>query len=402
MRDSNQYRHSIRGDERGIALAIALLAIVLIGALVTGSFFAGRMEMGSGRNTIYTAQATEAAETGLSTAFSSWNTGWNAYVVVVDDDPVTQATVYPASGLGNNSLRYTTTVRRMSGGVYLISAQGEKLDASGNIMATRLLARLGKLMKVSIDIQAAVTANADVTVSGNTTKIDGYDQLPAGWAGECAAPLPLTGVYGIRTSDDVNTNGSPDIYGTPTATKQDDATVTSSLFVDPFNALTPIASIILTSAGGTQAYAPGDPTVTGSPSKCDTSNNDNWGEPYRTGGYVAECTSYYPVVYYPGPGTLKLSNGRAQGIIISANNIDIAGNFEFNGIMLALGSIDTHGTGNKISGAILSGNANISDDDALGGTPTILYSTCAIEKALAGAARGIALRERSWAQVNPL
>lgn len=399
MRDSNQDRHSIHGDERGIALAIALMAIVLVGALVTGTFFAGRMEIGAGRNSIYTAQATEAAETGLSRAFSSWDIAWNNYAV---NTPTVQATVYPQSGVGNSSLRYTTTVLRMSGGVFMISSQGEKLDRGGNVMATRYLAQLAKVVKVSIDIQAAVTANADVTVSGNTTKIDGFDQLPAGWSGECAAPVPGTGVYGIRTSAQVSTNGSPDIYGTPTPMKENDATVTTTLFTDPFNALTPVASIVLSSAGGTQAYAPGDPTTTGSPAVCDKSNMDNWGEPYRTGGYVAECIDYYPVVYYPGPGTLKLSNGRAQGIILSAGNIDIAGNFEFNGIMLALGSIDTHGTGNKVSGAILSGNANISDDDALAGTPTILYSSCAVQKALSGAARGIALRERSWAQVNPL
>jgi hypothetical protein len=69
--------------------------------------------------------------------------------------------------------------------------------------------------------------------------------------------------------------------------------------------------------------------------------------------------------------------------------------------MLALGSVDTHGTGNKVSGAVLSGNANISDDDALAGTPTILYSSCAVQSALKYSAKAVALNERSWAQINP-
>ena len=60
-------------NERGIALMIALLAIIVIGALVSGTFYAGRMEMQSGRNALYTGQATEAAETGLTDAFASWN-----------------------------------------------------------------------------------------------------------------------------------------------------------------------------------------------------------------------------------------------------------------------------------------------------------------------------------------
>ena len=91
--------------------------------------------------------------------------------------------------------------------------------------------------------------------------------------------------------------------------------------------------------------------------------------------------------------------GRAQGIILSAGNIDIAGNFEFDGIMIALGSIDTHGTGNKMTGAVLSGQANINDDDTLAGTPTILYSSCAVQTVLAGAARGLPLTQRRFAQI---
>jgi len=397
MNSAIQRDRSLHQDERGIALAIALLAIVLIGGLVTGTFFAGRMEMGAGRNTIYTSQATEAAETGLSAALRPWNTTWNSYATGVD---MPQGDVYPLSGVSNTSVKYTNVIRRMQGGVYLITSTGVKLDRGGNVMATRVLAKYAHLLNVDIDIKAAVTADAHVQVSGNTTKVDGFDQLPAGWTTECPAPAAGTGVYGIRTSDVVGTSGNPDITGTPAQTQEHDNTITPAMFLDPYLALSAIASLTLSNSGGTNTYTGQAPSITGSPSRCNTSDANNWGEPYRTAGFVSECVTYFPVIYYPGPGTLKLTNGRAQGIILSANNIDIAGNFEFDGIMLALGSIDTHGTGNKVSGAVLSGNANISDDDAIGGTPTILYSSCAVQMALGHAARGVALTERSWAQVN--
>ena len=391
-----EQQRTLARDERGVALAIALLCIVLIGGLVTGTFFAARMEMGAGRNSVYNGQATEAAETGIQDAITNWSTNWNSYAISLT--ATSQGDVYPISG--NASVRYTNSVRRLAGGNFLITSTGTKLDRNGNVMATRMLAKFAKLVKVDMDIKAAVTANAHVQVSGNTTKVDGYDALPPGWTTECVAPVPLSGVYGIRTSQQVGENGNPDIDGTPAPTKENDATVTSAMFLDPYNAFTPLANLKITGSG-TVTWTGMAPSTTGSPARCNKTDSNNWGEPYRTGGYVSQCTDYFPVIWYSGSGTLKLTNGRAQGIILSANNIDIAGNFEFDGIMLALGSVDTHGTGNKVSGAVLSGNANISDDDAIAGTPTIIYSSCAIQKVLSAASRGVALKERNWAQVNP-
>ena len=58
-------------NERGVALAVAVFALVVIGALVAGIFFAGRVEQQSGRNTFYAAQAAEAADAGLGEAIGA-------------------------------------------------------------------------------------------------------------------------------------------------------------------------------------------------------------------------------------------------------------------------------------------------------------------------------------------
>src|SRR5687767_15728124 len=58
-------------DRRGIALAVAIFALVIMAALVAGSFFAGRLEQQSGRNTLFVGQAAEAAEAGLVEALGS-------------------------------------------------------------------------------------------------------------------------------------------------------------------------------------------------------------------------------------------------------------------------------------------------------------------------------------------
>ena len=51
-------------DERGMALAVAIFALVVIGALVAGAFYASTLEQRTGRNSMYAAEAAQAAETG--------------------------------------------------------------------------------------------------------------------------------------------------------------------------------------------------------------------------------------------------------------------------------------------------------------------------------------------------
>jgi hypothetical protein len=398
MANQASFIRLMRTDERGMALALALMGIVVIGALVAGSFTVGRLELTSGRNAVVTAQATEAAEAGLVAAFNPWDMSWNSLAVGGSSAPVT-AQPSNASGPGQGNLRYTQTVTKLFGKVFLVQSVGERLSPSGQVLATRTLSEYARITVPTLNIQAAVTANAEVTVSGNTTRVDGNDGNPTGW-NTCPVPAPGTGVYGIQTSSTVTMNGSPDIDGVPSATSQNDANITTGMWNAPFALLAASATVTLPSAGAT--YSPVPVAAGGVCNRNPVLPARNWGEPLRNppaGGAVVECITYMPVVYYPGTGTLRLSTGRAQGIILSAGNIDIAGNFEFDGIIMALGSVATHGTGNKVTGAVISGNADINDDDVVAGTPTILYSSCAVQTVLANSAQGRPLTSRSWIQV---
>ena len=64
-------RASRVSNERGIALAVAVFALVIIGALVAATFFAGRVEQQTGQNTMFAGQASEAAEAALTDALNS-------------------------------------------------------------------------------------------------------------------------------------------------------------------------------------------------------------------------------------------------------------------------------------------------------------------------------------------
>jgi len=382
---AKRFHSPARSDERGIALAIALLAMLVIGALVTGTFFAARMEMSSGRNTVYTEQATEAAEAGLADAYAAWNTGWNGYGMEVDQP---QTSVSPIAF--NTSVRYTQTVRRLKGGVYLISSTGEKLDRSGTVIATRMLARMGKLAKPWLDIQAAVTSKGNTDVQGNA-EVDGHNVTPTGWTG-CAAAAD---VAGVRSSGNVREIGSADIRGVPEPDGIDeyDPEVVDSIFNQPFNAMLPIKTFTL--APGT--YNSMAPSLSGL--ACDKSNTMNWGEPRRLGPAVVACQSYFPIIYVNGD--LHLTGGLGQGVLLVSGELRMQGGFEFVGVIIVLGEVITTANSSKVTGAILANNANLGDETSIGGTPLVQYSKCAIDEALAGAAAGIPLSSRPWVQLNP-
>src|SRR5688572_23861770 len=58
---------------RGIALVTAILGILVIGALVSGIFFASNQNYRAGRNALYQERALTAAEFGQNAVLRDWN-----------------------------------------------------------------------------------------------------------------------------------------------------------------------------------------------------------------------------------------------------------------------------------------------------------------------------------------
>jgi hypothetical protein len=124
-------------DERGIALAVALFALVLIGALVSGSFLAGFLEQQSGQNSMFAAQALAAAEAGLDEA------------LVTPDLAALEA--LPIGGvpldLGPLASRNSVgQVIRLTSTLFFVRCTGTHRDAEGNTLATRSLGLLVRIL----------------------------------------------------------------------------------------------------------------------------------------------------------------------------------------------------------------------------------------------------------------
>jgi len=362
-------------DERGLALLLSLITIVVIGGLVTGIFVAGRLEMAGGRSSVLGTQAMEAAEAGMNDMLANWSVAYNTYGIYGDS-------VFPAVNLGGR--RYTQTLTRMAGGKYLLNVRGDRLNPSGAVIATRYLGRFLRLAIPYLDIEAAVTAKNGVTVGGNID-IDRFDTNPPNWTG-CAPP---DNKAGARRAGDIDAHGASSVTGSPPEI-QYDSTVVDSTFTHPFDALKGMATLTL--APGT--YTGMAPSITGTPSVCDKANSNNWGEPYAppAAGVVTECRGYFPIIYVPG--NVSASTGRGQGILLVEGQADLTGNVIFDGVIIALGDIKINGNGNKVTGAVLAAGAA----DNLHGTPDVFYSSCAIHRALQYSVRAEPMADRSWAQ----
>ena len=126
-------------DERGIALAVAMFALVVIGAIVAGNFFAARLEQQSGQNTVFASQAAEAAEAGLSEAMATMPVT-TLEGMAVGGTPLDLGAI--AAGSGLTALRQ---VSRLSAGLFLVRAEGLRLDADGNALARRVVGALAHL-----------------------------------------------------------------------------------------------------------------------------------------------------------------------------------------------------------------------------------------------------------------
>ncbi len=159
-------------DERGVALAMAIFALVIIGILVAGSFFAGRLEQQSGQNTLFAAQAAEAAEAGLSDALGTTYSSASTLQAIPIGTSSLGATVNLASGIS-----YTPSVDRLTDGLFLYRSVGNRQSA-GTTVASRSVGTLVRLLSANIAVNAGLTALGDVLVGGNST-VSGNDATPA-------------------------------------------------------------------------------------------------------------------------------------------------------------------------------------------------------------------------------
>jgi hypothetical protein len=81
---------------------------------------------------------------------------------------------------------------------------------------------------------------------------------------------------------------------------------------------------------------------------------EHWGEPRRDAfDMVEDCTESYPII--SAAGDLRIDGGRGQGILYVGGRLQIVGPFEFSGVIIASGGVETSGDEVLLSGAVFTG-----------------------------------------------
>ncbi len=373
-------------DERGIALAVALFSLVIIGTLVAGTFFSGRLEQQSGQNTFFAGQAAEAAEAGISDAIGT-TTPANLLALTAGD---------PATDLGTVSLGgrvdASRQLSRLTSSLFLIRSVGSRRNAAGTALASRSAGALIRLVTPDLVMKGGLVAVGQITITGNAT-VSGNDTTPPIWANSGIACPGQEDKAGVVYNGDLNQGGSSVITGNPPT--QLDATLDSTnlLGETTFDQLKALRTLTLTS----NVSGIGPALTNSVPPKCNTSVQSNWGAPLDT---ASACFNYFPIIYHYGDLSIS-GSGAGQGILLVEGTLNVQGRVSFFGPVIATGAVNVRGTGTddvKFYGGIIASDVQL-DDSKLSGNATVLYSSCANQRALQGSGVVTRLSERGWVQL---
>jgi hypothetical protein len=357
-----------KGDRRGFALAIALIAIVVIGALIAGVFFASTQEYRIGRNTLIQTRALTSAEFGLNYVLRPGelaNSG--ALTQPVGGAPLIRT--YSPDGASIDTLRIT----RLNTNSFLVVSEGTAGSAGSGAVARRRIGGLIVINPLVVNALGALTTRGTTQIGGSSF-IDGNDNNPPGWG--CPPPGPPMPGIATPSLSDITTSGcndldcvsgDPKVLSTPAAAE--DSTYFKFGDLD-WAQITAMASKIF----------PGNPTLTGigptlnGDGSCKTMDNTNWGDPLK----LTTCGNYYPVIY--APGDLKILTGRGQGILLVEGDLEVQGGFQFFGPVIVKGRLRTAGTGGHFNGGVLAANVDLDQNTVLGNA-VISYSSCVLRQA---------------------
>jgi hypothetical protein len=378
-------------NERGMALAVAIFALVIVGALVAGALFAGTQEQRVGESSRRLEQSFGAAEFGVYDVMRNWSvSNYNSRGVYATDSAAVSGTTPKATG------SYGGYVYRLNNELYLIDVTAhDTVSGTGSFgggRARQSVGMLGRIRTLDLNVRGSLTSERGDVVKGNA-QIDGIDQAPPGWANCGALQAPVAGVETSK-GDTVSTQGSATIIGNPPV--RTDSTIADSTF-SSFGGVsyTQLASqATFTVPGGTVASV--QPALNGD-GTCNTTLNTNWGDGANPAG---PCGSYYPIIHVTG--NLQLTGIQGQGILLVDGSLTVTGSFQFFGVTIIRGTLTAAGGGSTAAhfwGATMVEDSVQVGDNSIAGHANINYSSCAIVQALDKTGVVTPMRSRGWIQL---
>ncbi len=378
-------------DERGMALAVAIFALVVVGALVAGAFFAGTQEQRVGENQRRVFTSFGVAEAGAQERVMSWDPATMNKRKSYPQDSVVIANQPTPSGTGS----YGGYSYKLGSNLFLIDVTGrDRASAAGVIAggggARQRIGMITRIAPIDFGIHASLTTQGSTNLAGNAS-VNGADSIPQGWT-SCDPPGP--GQPGIRDQGgNVTESGNGSVTGNPVPVVNDPSINNNTFETFGGATYTQLAArATITLPGGTYKTNPNF----GGPSGCDKTDLLNWGDGMNP---LSACGDYFPIIHVTGSVTLNGDQG--QGILLVDGDLQVDGSYQFYGITIVHGDLKTGGGGNTDAhfwGGVLAKNADLSMQN-LSGHATLNYSSCAILAALQATSPISMMRSRGWVQL---
>jgi len=376
-------------DERGMALAVAIFALVIVGALVAGAFFAGTQEQRVGENQRRVFASFGVAEAGAQERVMSWRPDSMNKRPTYPADSV----VIPTTATPNGTGSYGGSSYKLGSNLFLIDVTGrDRASAAGVIAggggARQRLGMITRIAPIDFGIHASLTTQGSTSLSGNA-EVNGADQNPTGWT-SCDVPGPPQ--PGIRDQGgNVTESGNGTVFGNPPVVN--DPSINNNTFTTfggaTYAQLAARANITLSS--GTYKT---NPAFNGA--LCNHADLLNWGDGLNA---LSACADYFPIIHIAGSATLNGDQG--QGVLLVDGDLNVQGSYQFFGIVIIQGDLKTSGGGSTDAhfwGGVMAKNADLSVQN-LSGKATLNYSSCSILAALQATSPISMMRSRGWVQL---
>jgi hypothetical protein len=378
-------------DERGMALAVAIFALVVVGALVAGAFFAGTQEQRVGENQRRVQTSFGVAEAGAQERVISWDP---ATMNKRASYPLDSVVIGPNAAAPGGTGTYGGYSYKVGPNIFLLDVTGRDRASTqaggvaGGGGARQRIGMITRIAPVEFGIRASLTTQGGVAVSGNAV-INGADQVPTGWT---SCDPPGAAQAGVRDAGGtVTTGGTGTVTGNPPVVN--DPTINSATFTT-FGGATYAqlaARATITLSGGTIRT---EPVITNG--VCDKTVMTNWGDGMNP---AAVCGDYFPIIHITG--NAQLNGVQGQGILLVDGTLTVQGSYEFYGITIIQGDLVTSGGGSTEAhfwGGVMARNADLSTQ-SLSGHATLNFSGCAILAALQAQSPIGMMRSRGWVQL---
>ncbi|MGK7311266.1 MAG: hypothetical protein ACN0LA_03430 [Candidatus Longimicrobiales bacterium M2_2A_002] len=367
----------------GFALPVALLAIMVIGALVTGGFYASSQDGRIRAGTDLADQAFHVAEYGLESALGTWR---NADLTAFSVGETRTYPAEPVSSGGEPVGSYTLRARSIGPTMFLVSSEGTV--TAGSQTASRVVGSIVRTLTPALPAPTALAIHGGLSI-GEGSEIRGDDSGGPG----CTVGDAVAGVTAFDSTR-VDERSRDRIAGSPPVLE--DAALDTAALSD-FGAITVTdlmahATRVYDAGASESGTAPVTTTDVSGHEVCDVSVKSNWGAPNDA---ASACYGAFPIIH--AKGDLELGSGTGQGILIVEGNLLASGPFTFYGVVIVMGGLRITGTGNLFEGSVVvRGSGQLEPGPGTLDGSRIQYSACRTRRAFDGALRPRPLAARAW------